>query len=631
MRLRTQLIAATLLFTFALTVVLSLVFLSELLRERIAQTEAANDVLVHQILASTRSALQHGLEQNPPTEPGQAAFDAAIKAALQQDDSLTETLNGFVRYSPTMQDAYVTGADGVVIVSTDPAMVGKATPRRRDFKDASGDSLLSKRHLLFGAPEVLDIHLPLDRNGQPFLVAHLGIRSTLLRNSYAPWLRDAVLICIFALGGSLLVAAAISAAALRPIERISRELDVISARGGTGTEEHAPEPGTPEKDAVERVSSKISRLDEQIRTSEQTRTEMATNLNSMLQTLKDGVMLFTADLRVAMASDAVQHFLPHGVQALPGTPLAELFPRGTAIGSLLSDLIAQRRSVRDQQVPLGDGRTIALSLNYFPGSGLGAMLTLHDVAAQEELEREIEIARRLASIGKLTAGVGHEVKNPINAMVVHLELLRGKLANDGGTPEGAQRHVEVLASEMSRLDRVVQTLADFSRPMEPVLHEQDLLHIVQAVVQLVSVEAESHNVAVAVTNDSSETPLRIMGDAELLRQVLLNMALNAMQAMPNGGVLHIHLSRDRQSALLSLRDTGIGIPPEKLNRIFDLYFTTKATGSGIGLAMTYRIVQLHGGIIDVRSDTNPLSPMHGTTFTLKLPLATRAPLSARLR
>jgi signal transduction histidine kinase len=619
MRLRTQLVAATLLFTFALTVALSLVFLQELLKERIAQTEAANDVLVHQVLATTRSALQEGLKANPPTEPGDEALAAAIESALQNDSSLTETLNGFVRYSPSLQDAFVSTASGTVLVSSDPAMVDRPAPHRRGFAVVGEGSLLSQRQLLFGAPEALDVSLPLERNGHPFLVAHLGIRSTLLRNAYAPWLRDAVLVCIFALAGALLVAAAISAAALRPIERISRELDVIQLH--IAGDNPAPAGEISERDAVERVSSKITRIDEQMRTSEQTRTEMATNLNSMLQTLKDGVMLFTADLRVAMASDAISYFLPRGVSAAPGTLLSDVFPQFTEVGMLLGELLAERHSVRDVPVTLEDGRMVEMSLECLPGNDLGALLTLHDVAAQEELEHEIEVARRMASIGRLTAGVGHEVKNPINAMAIHLELLRGKLTDNS---TGAQRHVEVLASEMSRLDRVVQTLADFSRPIEPDLQEHDLLGIVQAVVQLIAVEADDRNVTIAVTEDSPGTQLRVVADPELLRQALLNIALNAMQAMPDGGVLHINLGRDRQTATLSLRDTGTGIPPDKLDRIFDLYFTTKATGTGIGLSMTYRIIQLHGGVIQVKSDVDPKSSSHGTMFTLRLPLATRS-------
>lgn len=617
MRLRTRLVAATLLFTFLLTAVLSLVFLSEVLRERISQTESANTVLAHEVLSSTQTALQRGLAENPPIDSSESAFAAAVKQALRTDADLAERLNGAVRYSPDMQDAYVSTADGRVLVSSDPALTERLQPHRRGFSVAGEASLLQKRQLLFGVPETLDISLPLQRNGQPFLTAHIGIRSSFLRNAYAPWLRDALLVCAFALGGSLLVAAILSAVALRPIEQIGRELESISARGRQQTT-----PDAREGDAVQRVSSTISRIDAQIRTSEQTSTEMATNLNSMLQTLKDGVVLFTADLHVAMAGEAVANFLPPGTSAAVGAPLPLVFPPDTVIGETLAGLLRERKSVRDMPLLLEDGRSVALSLDCFSSEGMGALLLLHDIAAQEELEREIEVSRRLASIGRLTAGVGHEVKNPINAMVVHLELLRGKLAQSSDT-NGAQRHVEVLASEMSRLDRVVQALADFSRPIEPRLREQNLVPIVRSVVQLITGEAENQMIRITVREDQPGLPIPVLCDAELMRQTLLNVALNAMQAMPHGGELHLHLATDRQSASLSVRDTGVGIPPEMLPRIFDLYFTTKAAGSGIGLAMTYRIVQLHGGIIEVKSECDPQAPDHGTTFTLRMPLAGR--------
>lgn len=141
--------------------------------------------------------------------------------------------------------------------------------------------------------------------------------------------------------------------------------------------------------------------------------------------------------------------------------------------------------------------------------------------------------------------------------------------------------------------------------------------------QLVAAEAEKANIAIAIAEGNPDASLRVVADAELLRQALLNIVLNAMQAMPGGGAIHIQLTRERGSAIISIRDSGTGIPPEKLDRIFDLYFTTKATGSGIGLALTYRILQLHGGVIAVSSDADAASPAHGTTFTLRLPLASR--------
>ncbi len=612
MGLRTKLVAGTLLFTFVLVVSLSLVFLSEVLRERIAQTKSTNGVLLHAGLSSTRTALQQGMVQHPPTDTSEASLEQAVQSILQSDSDVTDTLNGYVRYSPDIEDAFVSSANGVVLVSSNPALANRPIPKRRSFTEGSSSSLGNLRRLLFGAPETLDINLPLDRNGSPFLVVHLGIRSTFLRNAYSPWLRTATMVSLLALGGSLLVAGALSAVALRPIERIGWELDVLSGQNAAEA--------VPRGDAVERVSSTISRLDAQMRSSEQTRSEMASSLNSMLHALKDGVMVITSDLRVATASDAVANFLPENRRAVPGTQLLDVFPAGSAIGDLLSSLIPHQRDVHDLPLKLEDGRTIELSLNC--SAGTGALVTLHDVAAEEELEQEVQVARRLASIGRLMAGVGHEVKNPINAMVVHLELLRGKLEEPVNV-SGAQRHVEVLASEMSRLDRVVQTLADFSRPIEPVLREQELMPIVRSVVQLISADAVSRDVQITVEEDTPKTPIYIQCDAELLRQALLNIALNAMQAMPEGGSLQIRLGRDRQFACLSLRDTGTGIAPEALEHIFDLYFTTKTTGSGIGLAMTYRIVQLHGGVIQVWSQAAPGSTNHGSTFTIRLPLAKR--------
>ena len=203
----------------------------------------------------------------------------------------------------------------------------------------------------------------------------------------------------------------------------------------------------------------------------------------------------------------------------------------------------------------------------------------------------------MAAIGRLTAGVGHEVKNPINAIVVHLELLRNKL---GGSDDNAMRHLEVIESEIQRLDRVVQTLVDFSRPVELQLKEQDLRRVVSSVLMLASAELETREVY--VQSDLPDRPVMAKVDADLLKQALLNVVLNGAQAMAEGGKLEVRLAEDGRMALLSIHDQGEGIPDDIRDKIFDLYFTTKKDGSGIGLAMTYRIVQLHNGSIEVESD-----------------------------
>jgi signal transduction histidine kinase len=257
------------------------------------------------------------------------------------------------------------------------------------------------------------------------------------------------------------------------------------------------------------------------------------------------------------------------------------------------------------------------------GGNMGTLLTLRDIESMMQLGQELEVARRLAAIGRLTAGVGHEVKNPINAMVVHLELLRGKLVGQQGEVfTGAQRHVEILAGEMQRLDRVVQTLADFSRPMELRLREHDLRQVANAVVELTAAEMRESGVTVILKVPPEPVTARV--DAELLRQALLNLMLNGMQAMPRVGRLWVKVRREQQVAVLEVMDEGEGIPAELLPRIFELYFTTKPKGSGIGLAMTYRILQMHGGAMVVRSNANPIAADRGTTFSLRLQLASSA-------
>jgi signal transduction histidine kinase len=241
---------------------------------------------------------------------------------------------------------------------------------------------------------------------------------------------------------------------------------------------------------------------------------------------------------------------------------------------------------------------------------LGALVTLHDLESVEEIESELELSRRMASIGRLTSGVGHEVKNPINAIVVHLELLKTKLG-DAGAP--ALRHLEVIDSEIHRLDRVVQTLVDFSRPVELQLREQDLRPVISDVLALAAEELSTHHVT--LVSHLPSKPLMANIDADLLKQAVLNVVQNGAQAMEQGGKLEVALEEDRKTAVLRVVDEGPGIPEEIREKIFDLYFTTKSAGSGIGLAMTYRILQFHHGSIEVKSEEG-----RGTEFLLRIPL-----------
>jgi signal transduction histidine kinase len=627
MRLKTNLVLSATGLTFAIVLVLSSIFVGELLRQRIDQAAADNDVLAHEVLLMTRQAVEAGLRTNPPVDKSDEALHAAVTDALRSYQPLADVMNAIIRYSPTVQDVSVTDAHGLTLVSTDPDALNQQIIYRVSLLGMRDGSVMYQMRQMFGKPRELDVTQSLDRNGAPFLVVHVGVRSTFLRNSYAPWLRTALIFALLAAVVAMVVAALLANLALRPIEQISAQLEVLTLRAGE-VPQALHEAGGEGSDAVVRVAKTIDRLGEQMRSREAGYTALQANLNQMLDTLRDGVLLFTADHRAVMVSDAVAYFLNKPEEELVGKRLEEIFEPETALGAAVLEAFASGEPVSAEGVTLEDGRQVQISLDRIDdgldgGGNMGTLLTLRDIESMMQLGQELEVARRLAAIGRLTAGVGHEVKNPINAMVVHLELLRGKLMGQQGEAfTGAQRHVEILAGEMDRLDRVVQTLADFSRPMELRLREHDLRQVVGAVIELTAAEMRENGVT-AILKAPSE-PVTVRVDAELVRQALLNLMLNGMQAMPRGGRLWVRIRRDNQSAVLDVMDEGEGIPEELLPRIFELYFTTKAKGSGIGLAMTYRILQMHGGAMEVRSNANPIAADRGTTFTLRLPLASSA-------
>ncbi len=610
MRLKTRLVLATSVFTVLLTAALSLIFFSELLRGRIAQVDAGNDVLAHELLLSMRAALETGAAQKPAIS-NESGFEEFVADTLQRDEALRQTMDAIVSYSLTVQDVSITGANGRVLMATDPALLALRPPMRRSFSTVAQGGLRAQWQIVFGRPEVLDVALPLQRNGSPFLFAHIGVRSTLLLAAMLPWLRDAAAVMAVALLCSLGVAVLLSSLALRPLESISRRLDLLSRRENDADADAAEKTAVPDTEA--RVSSTIAEIDRRMRMSEQ----QATNLTEMLRTLKDGMLLLEADGTIAMQSDSVRHLLPMPV--VHGSSAFALFV-GTGVEDVLRDAFRERCALRAVPVSFGDDRDVELSVDFAANAGKGAMLTLHDAATRAEIEREIEVSRRMASIGKLTAGVGHEVKNPIHAMVLHLELLRSKLGQADGNE--ASRHVEVLAAEMARLDRVVQVLADFSRPMEPKLQELPVREVADSVVQLISVDAANRNVQVRVQDASRGATAMV--DREMLHQALLNILLNALDAMPDGGQLTLSLARERGQVAVAVGDTGTGIAPEVLERIFHLYFTTKTGGSGIGLAMTWRMVQMMGGTISVQSESSAGAQNRGTLMTVRFPLAGRS-------
>jgi signal transduction histidine kinase len=269
-------------------------------------------------------------------------------------------------------------------------------------------------------------------------------------------------------------------------------------------------------------------------------------------------------------------------------------------------------------------------VNAANGELVGIMLIVRNLEYLSQVQSTVRYSQKLAALGRLSAGVAHEVKNPLNSMMIHLELLRMKvsarqpaaaLATAAGgartsqltpdEPSDALQHVDIIATEIRRLDEVVQGFLKFARPEDLKLQPVVLAALFDEIAPIIRPEADRNRVVLAVDCDSSSI---VNGDPAMLRQAFLNLALNACQAMPDGGTLRIQAKLAGRQVQVLVSDTGTGILPEHLDKIFDLYFTTKPKGSGIGLSMVYRIVQMHDGEIEIES-----TPGKGTTFRILLP------------
>jgi len=215
----------------------------------------------------------------------------------------------------------------------------------------------------------------------------------------------------------------------------------------------------------------------------------------------------------------------------------------------------------------------------------------------------------MSTSGRTTRGVAHEVKNPINAIVLHLQLLQSKLKQ---IDPDTRRHMDIIGSEIHRLDRVVQILVDFTRPRALRLEEIVLRRLLEDVIMLATPDTEQKGVT--FKRRLGNEPLGVRVDADVMKQAILNVIINGMQAMPNGGVLTISARREDDNVITEIRDQGIGIPHELQEKIFELYFTTRKGGSGIGLAQTYQAMQWHYGSIDFETMEG-----QGTTVRLRLP------------
>jgi signal transduction histidine kinase/HAMP domain-containing protein len=541
--------------------------------------------------------------------------------ALRQPN-LQRNLIDLAAASHTLLEIAVCDTNNIILLDSDPSRQGRDFPKYPPFRPIVQNASWLDKFKILGRKQYYQLEAPLGQMGKPELYVRVLIYPPLIKNDIMPTLQKSASVGMASVAGAIGITLLFSAIAFRPLGRLGQMLDLL-ARGEYDPREPMPI-SRAAADEFGVMASKVNLLGQQLRGAQFDFSDLRGNFERLLDQLEDAVLIFGRDRRLVVASGAVERFLGKMRADLVGRPLSEIFPPNTPLGLLLGQAAQTGLPIRNRRVPIARGEgagtfVVLLSVDMLEslsaggnaGRGTGLLVRLRDPEATRQIGRQLQTADRLSAISRITGGVAHEVKNPLNAMLMHVELARMKLSQ-GDTDIEPQ--MEIISREIVRLDRVVKTFLDFTRPVELNLTEVPLDSFIREIVDLAAPQAKANGIRVSVLENATGANLRV--DTDLMKQAILNVLVNAIEAMPKGGELCVECAGRDEEAEIRISDSGPGIPPELREKIFRLYFTTKPGGSGIGLAMTFRIVQLHDGTIEFSSE-----PGKGTTFVLRLPVA----------
>lgn len=533
------------------------------------------------------------------------------KNALRRNRELRALLESSIGYSPHLVYAMITDQSDMILVHSQRSREGQHAPARQQIAHLLTLNSLRK-FIVLASPrqQIFEITLPLNLNDRPFGAIRLGLAGSLLWRELSSAAWRSLLLAIFAFPVAWIVAFVLANLVVVPLREIAQGVDRMT-RGEFDTAFV-----TDRDDELGQIAAKLNLLGRQIQEDRSSLISEKARLEGIVHHFEDAIILLNRDQAIIFANAAAEVLLAHPLASAAGQPLQHILEVDHPLVEVVSEAFLRQQPARNLAitVPTDHGTHLDVLASAYPildQNGLvGGMILLKNTEPLRQVQSLVDYARKLADLGKLTSGVAHEVKNPLNAMVIHLELLKQKL-ND--PPEAVAQSLEFLVGEIHRLDRVVQGFLRFVRPQTLQLKPLNLNTLLQEVARTADVQGAASQVTFTFRLDSGLPSIN--GDPELLQQAFLNLVLNACQAMPGGGTVTFETDQTAEGVVRArIVDQGVGIPDEDLDKIFRLYYTTKPDGNGIGLSLVYRIVQMHGGSIEASSKVG-----QGTTMTVTLP------------
>jgi len=608
--LKTKFTLATSLLVLLVVTVVSTLYLARLSRQTLRQANDTAIFVAQQMYDACGNALKEAAERgDAPASLGANDLREYVRRVFDNSSTLNSLIESDVGISPTIYEITISDQNGTVLVSSDASLRDQKLARRPAISSLARGSFFQQLRELWGPAQTYEFSLPFQLQGTPFGDIRVGLSSALIRGQIMPGLVSAGYWALGSVLVSTLLAFIVSSIALAPVARISAQLDRISAG------QFEAEPVVRQGDELGAVSTKIVGLGKQLRDVREVFSTLRENLDQVMSGLEYGLVLFNAQGRAVLISPSVEKFLGTRVLDLRGRRVSEIFPARHPLRSAIK--------IDGEQIEPAEGKEVTLDGSAGPqrigvsvqvireqGQRMGTLVTLRDVGSIERIGNQLQLSERMAVLGRQTAGVAHEAKNPRNSMRLWLEVLKANMPVD---PE-PQQAVKMLDSEIDRLDRAVKTFLSFTRPVELKLEETELRPLLEEVLDAARPTVTKAGLTLRADTLFDVPP--VLADRQLIHQAVLNLVLNACDFTNPGGTISVSLKRAGEVAVIAVQDTGRGIPAEDQKKIFQLFFTTRPGGTGLGLANTFRFVQLHNGRIEFDSE-----PGRGTTFRVELPLA----------
>jgi len=541
------------------------------------------------------------------------------RTVLGRDPDLRALLEASVAYAPWLIYSAVTDDRGVAIAHSDRTRTGDVVSPQLPLRELLKHHPLQR---LLGAARtsrIYEVTLPFKADGKPLATIRLGIAMPLLRARLDDAFWYTVTLGVLALAAALIVAITLSSITLKPIRKLAQDMERLRRGEFDVGSSEGP------RDEFGKLAYQLQLLGKQME-SDRTqimaeRSEIST-VHAAVDQLEDGILFVTADGVVTFANRSVETILGRPARETVGKRVADVFAEDHPLRPMILRALEAGEASRNSKIEIPtSGAPMELLASVFPifGDGTactGAILVARDLksvaVSARTFQSLIQYSAQLAALGQVTAEVAHDIKNPLHAMVIRVAYLRERLASP---PPDIVRSLDVLESEIQRAASVVDRFTEMVYPSELAREPVDVNAVLQELATLLQAEWQAKSVVLSV-QATPDLPT-VKGDEQMLRRAFMNLILNACQAMPHGGPVDILAEPENESLLkVTIRDAGVGIPSEDVERVFKMYYTTKADGTGIGLALVRRVVDLHHGSIEFLSTIG-----QGTSVIVRLPTA----------